>query len=80
LSAHILGHMENTNGTKTGSTLGRILVTVGLLVAAIGAVLIIASMSTGNGGTPVTWGILLLGLVIAALGFGARVLAALEKR
>lgn len=53
---------------------------IGLLIAGLGFVLLVASMSTGGAGAPLSWGLLAVGLLVAVIGFGVRVLAAIEKR
>lgn len=53
---------------------------LGLVIAVIGAVLLIAGL-VGSGTTSVLSVLVLAaGLVVAAIGFAMRVLAALEKR
>ncbi|MBM7847457.1 hypothetical protein [Arthrobacter roseus] len=59
---------------------GTLTIKLGLFIAAIGAVFITMTMTQGTFGAPTTWGMVIIGLVIAAVGFARRVLAALEKR
>lgn len=57
---------------------GSVLITIGLLIAALGALLIAAIISGGGDGR--SWWIPVIGLVLAGIGFGQRVLAALENK
>ncbi|MCO1338091.1 hypothetical protein BJH93_04155 [Kocuria polaris] len=56
---------------------GTALINTGVIVAVIGV--IIAFIASSQGGEPTFW-IILIGLVLLAIGFGQRVLAALERR
>lgn len=56
------------------------LIAGGLFLAGIALFLIVVVLSMGGSLTPVTAGAFLLGLLLAAIGFGRRVLAALESR
>lgn len=69
-----------TTHQETRRKPGTLTTTLGLFIAAIGAFFIIMTMTQGNFGAPATWGMVIVGLVIAAVGFARRVLAALEKR
>lgn len=59
---------------------GTNLMTIGLIVGLIGAVLVVLSISTGNMGAPLSWGLIALGAVVAIIGFARRMLAAVESR
>lgn len=86
------GMTEKTATTKRRP--GTKLLTIGLVLAAIGLVLVIIGFSTTHvtlqpgtfrtvetpgAPTPIAWITLIGGLVLAAVGFGKRVLAAVEK-
>jgi hypothetical protein len=67
--------------TQTGEVTNRpgtALIKVGLTLALIGVLLTIAVVSAG--GNLTTMWLVLAGLVLAGIGFGMRVLAALERR
>jgi hypothetical protein len=67
--------------TQTGEVTNRpgtALIKVGLVLALIGVLLTIAVVSAG--GNLTTMWLVLAGLVLAVIGFGMRVLAALERR
>jgi hypothetical protein len=67
--------------TQTGEVTNRpgtALIKVGLVLALIGVLFTIAVVSAG--GNLVTMWLVLAGLVLAGIGFGMRVLAALERR
>lgn len=57
---------------------GTLLIQIGLLLAGIG--LFLAIMIISGGGTGQVLWLTLAGLVLAGIGFGMRVLAALERR
>ena len=74
---------------------GTKLLIIGLVLAGVGLLLVIIGFSTTHvslqpgtfrtvetpgAPTPAAWIILIAGLVLAAVGFGKRVLAAIEKR
>lgn len=63
--------------TVTTKRPGTELVRVGLFLVVIGVVLAIATMAAGGNAT-LGW-ISVLGLLMAAIGFAQRILAALEK-
>ena len=54
--------------------------TLGLIFGLTGAVLVFLSVSTGNMGAPLSWGLVGLGAVVAIIGFARRMLAAVESR
>ena len=54
--------------------------TGGLFLAVVGAVLLFLVMGSGGSPTPLVWAMLIGGLIIAAIGFAKRVLAAVERR
>ena len=67
--------------TQTGEVTkrpGTALIKVGLVLAFIGVLFTIAVVSAG--GNLTTMWLVLAGLVLAGIGFGMRVLAALERR
>jgi hypothetical protein len=67
--------------TETGEVTNRpgtALIKIGLLLAVVGVLFTIAVVSAG--GNLVTMWLVLAGLVLAGIGFGRRVLAALERR
>ena len=63
----------NTNAQRPGSTLTRF----GLLL--IGIVVLLAVVTIAAGGNAVLGWIAALGLLLAGIGFGQQILAALEK-
>ena len=63
----------NTNTQRPGTNL----IQVGLLLVVVGVILAIATLSAG--GNAVLGWIAVVGLLLAGVGFGQRVLAALEK-
>ena len=63
----------NTNAQRPGSTLTRF----GLLLIGIGVLLAVVTIAAG--GNAVLGWIAVLGLLLTGVGFGQRVLAALEK-
>ena len=63
----------NTNTQRPGTNL----IQVGLLLVAVGVVLAIATLAAG--GNAVLGWIAVLGLLLAGIGFGQQILAALEK-
>jgi hypothetical protein len=84
---------EKTATTKRRP--GTTLLIIGLVLAAIGLLLVIVGFSTTHvtlqpgtfrtvetqgAPTPAAWIVLIGGLLLAAIGFGKRVLAAVEKR
>lgn len=67
--------------TQTGEVTNRpgtALIKIGLVLAVVGVLFTIAVVSAGGNLVPL-W-LVLIGLVLAAIGFAQRVLAALEKR
>lgn len=66
--------MNQKTATRPGTTTIRI----GLALAAMGLVIVMVVVS--GGGDPRALWMVLLGLVVAAVGFGRRVLAALEDK
>ena len=52
----------------------------GLLIAIIGVFLVIAVFSSGGAPTLIVWALPFIGAILAAVGFGKRLLAALESR
>ena len=63
----------NTNAQRPGTNL----IHVGLLLVVVGIVLAIATLAAG--GNAVLGWIAVLGLLLAGIGFGQQILAALEK-
>ena len=63
----------NTNAQRPGSTLTRF----GLLLIGIGALLTVVTIAAG--GNAVLGWVSALGLLLVGIGFGQRILAALEK-
>jgi len=72
--------MENMGKTETAKKPGTNLMTLGLIFGLTGAVLVFLSVSTGNMGAPLSWGLVGLGAVVAIIGFARRMLAAVESR
>lgn len=66
--------------TETSKKPGTNLMTLGLIFGLIGAVLVFLSVSTGNMGAPLSWGLVALGAIVAIIGFARRMLAAVESR
>jgi protein-S-isoprenylcysteine O-methyltransferase Ste14 len=67
--------------TETGEVTNRpgtALIKIGLVLAVVGVLFTIAVVSAGGNLVPL-W-LVLAGLVLAGIGFGMRVLAALERR
>ena len=67
--------------TQTGEVTNRpgtALIKIGLVLAVVGVLFTIAVVSAGGNLVPM-W-LVLAGLVLAGVGFGMRVLAALERR
>lgn len=54
--------------------------TTGLVLAVLGLLLIVVAIASGGGPTIYTLGLFAVGALIAVVGFGRRVLAALESR
>jgi len=71
--------MENMGKTDTKKP-GTNLMTIGLIIGLIGAVLVFLSISTGNMGAPLSWGMVAIGAVVAIIGYARRMLAAAESR
>lgn len=63
---------------KKKSKPGSVLIGIGLTIAAVVTLLLIAVVSTG--GDARTWPGIVVGLVIAGIGFAMRVLNALENK
>ena len=63
----------NTNAQRPGTNL----IHVGLLLVVVGVVLAVATLAAG--GNAVLGWIAVLGLLLAGIGFGQQILAALEK-
>ena len=63
----------NTNTQRPGTNL----IHVGLLLVVVGVILAIATLAAG--GNAVLGWIAVLGLLLAGIGFGQQILAALEK-
>lgn len=83
-----------TNVVKQKNRPGTRLIATGLVVLALGILLVIIGFSTSHtevvpgtfrteevpgAPTPAAWIILLIGVVLSAVGFGKRVLASIEK-
>lgn len=69
--------------TKQGETTkkpGQGLMWVGFVVTAIGLLLLMAAVMSGGGVSILSLGMILLGGVLALVGFGQRLLAAVERR
>lgn len=54
--------------------------TIGLIIGIIGAALVFLSVSSGNMGAPLSWGLVALGVIVAIIGYARRMLAAVESR
>lgn len=59
---------------------GSVLTAIGLGVVILGVILGVLAAVSGGAPTGGTFSVILIGLVLAAIGFAARVLAALERR
>jgi hypothetical protein len=66
--------------TQAQKTPGNTLMASGALVAGVFLLLIVAAITTGGGPAPVTVGGVLIGLLLVAVGFARRILAAVERR
>lgn len=67
-------------GERTEKKPGNMLMFMGACIAALGLVLVLMSISSGGAGAPLSWGMLAVGTLVAIIGFGRRVLAAVERR
>lgn len=52
----------------------------GVVIAALGAVGVLLSVMSGAMGAPLTWGMVVVGAIIAVIGYARRILAAVESR
>lgn len=68
------------NGEITKKKPGTGLTSAGLFIAGIGLFLVLISVFSGGAGAPLTWLMVGLGLILAAIGFAQRMLAAAESR
>lgn len=59
-------------GTKT--------LTAGLIIAVLGAFGVLLSVMSGEMGAPLTWGMVIVGAIVAVVGYARRILAAVESR
>lgn len=68
-----------TNVGEVKKKPGSGLLSAGLFTAAAGVLLVIAVFSTGGTPTLLVWAMFLAGLFMSAIGFGRRILAAVER-
>lgn len=69
--------MTKTVGTQKKKVPGKNLVSAGLFIAGLG--LLVVFMAVLGGGDARAWWIILIGLVLAGIGFAQRIVAALER-
>ena len=67
-------------GERTQKKPGAGIMLSGLIVAAVGLVLVVLVFSSGGAPTIFVWAVLLVGIVLAVIGFAMRILAAVERR
>lgn len=67
-------------GEVTKKKPGAGMMRVGLLMGAVGLLLVIAALSSGGAPTLLVWVLLVVGVILAAAGYARRILAAVESR
>lgn len=51
----------------------------GIVIAVIGAVLVLISVVSGGAGAPLSWGLVTVGVILAGVGYAMRMLKAVER-
>lgn len=67
-------------GEVTKKKAGSGLLMTGIVVAVLGALLVFMSVYTGGAGAPLSWGMVVVGAILAIAGYARRILAAVESR
>lgn len=76
-----MGNTQKTNAdNQVTKRPGEILMAIGLGLAGFAFIIIVIALAGGGGLTAYTVGALILGLVLAVIGFAQRLLAAVERR